>query len=178
MPNPIQASIDPALYASSESFSADVNLSSAEDAAKMCLSTAPATEPSSETKSAPPAPLAPGVNALVARFATPTLSRPPAEASVAKAVLHCALPIGLYGASVGAMLLAAPETFGAALVPLLGVMRAAQSLDDCLREDEAKQVASANRETRGEACKALGAVALGTADGSVLCVVPTPSAAP
>ena len=149
MPDPISAALDPTL---------PPEITNEENEARMSLISAH-----------PEAPPSPAVSALVTRF-TPVSKAPPPEPSIGHALLNCKLATFSYAANVATVLAAAPDSFGLSFA--LGAARitaAGLTLDNCLEQDEANQIASATRETAVTACRTDGGTPLSAADGSVVC---------
>jgi hypothetical protein len=169
MPNPIQASIDPALCSLSDGVSAE------EYDAQMCLSPlaplANGAQTAAPASSAPSgSPPSPAVSALVSRFTTPTGAHPPVEPSLTEALLNCKVATTAYLANTAGVVIAAPETLGASFV--FGALRIAATsaaLISCIDQNEAKQVQDGNRANQAADCRNEGAIPLTTADGLVVC---------
>jgi len=179
MPDPIQASYDPAqctldsepTLAEAE---AQMSLGSAHPSALGSAASSPAPNAAggSSTAGGPSAPPSPAVSALVSRFTTPTVVHPPVEPSLARAVLDC----GVEGANLAltsALVLAAiPETAGASLLAGARIGLAGASLLRCIERDEARQIQDGNRANQTADCRAEGALPLTAADGNVVCAKP------
>ncbi len=173
MPNPINASFDPALCSSPDDVTAEendaqMNLISAHTAASATPSAAPAPN-AQPAASAPTPPPSAAVSALVSRFTAPTGTHPPVEASLGDALLNCKLPIGNLLLSVAAIAVAVPETLGAALLPGAKVLWSGGGVMSCVNQNEAQQVKDGNRANLAADCRAIGAIPLTTTDGVVVC---------
>lgn len=173
MPNPINASFDPALCSSPDDVTAEendaqMNLISAHPAVSATPSAAPAPN-AQPAPAAPTAPPSPAVSALVSRFTAPTGMHPPVEPSVSSALSNCKLPISNYLLSAAAIVVSAPETLGASLLAGAKVLTLAAGVDSCLEQNEAQQVKDGNRANLAADCRAIGAIPLTTVDGLVVC---------
>jgi hypothetical protein len=173
MPNPINASFDPALCSSPDDLTAEendaqMNLISAHPAASTTSSAAPAAN-AQPAPAAPTAPPSPAVSALVSRFTPATGMHPPVEPSLAKALMNCKAAIGNYVINFAAVAISAPDTLGASLVAGGKVVMAGASVTACLDQNEAQQVSDGDRANQAADCRALGAIPLTTSDGAVVC---------
>ena len=162
MPAPIDSALDPTL---------PPEITNEEDEARMSLIAAhpdaSATAASTPLRVQPPP--SPGVSALVTRF-TPTKTAPPPEPSLAHAFAGCKLETVGYAATVGGVLIAAPDSFGLSFA--FGAARIATAgiaLSHCLEQNEASQISSAARENAVTTCHSDGGTPLDAADGSIVC---------
>ncbi|HTA89886.1 MAG TPA: hypothetical protein VK745_09935 [Polyangiaceae bacterium] len=173
MPNPINASFDPALCSSPDDVTAEendaqMNLMSAHPAASATPSaaTAPNAQPAAAAPTPPPSP---AVSALVSRFTAPTGMHPPVEPSLTKALLNCKAAVGNYLINFAAVAISAPDTLGASLVAGSKVMIAGANVTACLDQNEAQQVSDGNRANQADDCRTVGAIPLTTSGGAVVC---------
>jgi hypothetical protein len=175
MPNPVQASIDPAVCTlsgdvSGEEYDAQMSLPSAHPVA----GTAPGVAAGASTAPTPaPAPTptaSPAVSALVSRFTAPVGVHAPVEPSLGEALLNCKAATLSYAASLVGAAAAAPETGGMSVAALgVRILASGAALLGCIDQNKAQQVQEGNRANQAADCRAEGATPLTTADGVVVC---------
>jgi hypothetical protein len=168
MPNPVQASFDPALCSLTDGVSPE------ENDVQMCLSPlaplANGAQTAAPSPSAPSgSPPSPAVSVLVSRFTTPTGTHPPVEPSLGKAIVNCGWEEANFAGTAAGIIIAAPETLGASLLAAFRLTTGAGLIQRCINRDEAQQVQDGTRENLAADCRNEGAIPITTTDGAVLC---------
>lgn len=142
-------------------------VSAEENDAQMSLSAAHATASASQG-AAPSAAPSTAVGALVSRFTTPTGVHPPVVPSLGEAFANCKLATLAYVAKTAAVLIAAPETFGASFaVGALRIAGTSSALSSCIEQNENQQIQAGNLANQAADCRSEGATPLTTTDGVV-----------